>query len=483
MNRLLTLLLIVFAVGLLSTPAIAQWSCVYATYDDNANGNATGDNTPAVVVFSPNTFAALVNDGGCCVFVPYKNADSATGRLYAYGYSPSTAGKYLLWTDDGFDQVQMIQAWNAVATPNGTIYVPNNDAEHNILVFQFANDTVRTHPSFYRQPTGSNGIHGIAVDNAGYVYVCNDTTTGKTDDIKIYPPISSWGTAHTDSPVRTIDLPDGVYKGLTVSPDGSLLFVSDYNNRTILKYKGTPTGGYTQEMGFQCTILANDSNASGLRPAFIGMAFKSPENILFATATRYRSSTFSYGWSRAYLINPNTGAMVSSDSAVSVIDFAQWNFQMTGGYNLRTGGTTPGNVSGYASQYMLAFDANGDLYTQSHYGWTVDKWHYTGTLPTVSLTGVEKMDDAIPTSIELGQNYPNPFNPTTVVSYQLSVASSVDLRVFDLLGREVATLVNAVQSPGTYKVTFDASNLTSGTYLYTLTAGGTSITKKLTLIK
>jgi hypothetical protein len=479
MHRLLTLFSVIVAVFLFAAPVSAQWACVYATNDDNADGNATGINTPGVVVFGPNTFAGLINNGSCCLFVPYKNADSAKGRLYAYGYGSGTADKYLNWTDDGFDQVQMIQAWNAIATSDGTIYVPSNDAERNILVFQFANDTIRTHPAFHRQPTGTNSIHGIAVDNAGYVYVCNDTTSGKTDDIKIYPPITTWNTSHTATPVRTIDLPDGVYKGLTVSPDGKLLFVSDYNNRTILKYRGTPTGGYTQDAGFQCTLLANDSIATGTRPAFVGLTYKATNNILFASATRYRAGGSWYPWGRAYLINPNTGNIVSVDSAVSVIDFAKWNFTVTNSYSNRINGI----ASGYTSTYAMAFDSNGDLYTQSHYGWTVDKWHYTGTLPTVTLTGVEKTDDAIPSSIELGQNYPNPFNPTTAISYRLSAVSNTSLRVFDLLGREVATLVNENQSPGTYKVTFDASQLTSGTYLYSLTANGTTITKKLMLVK
>jgi hypothetical protein len=88
-----------------------------------------------------------------------------------------------------------------------------------------------------------------------------------------------------------------------------------------------------------------------------------------------------------------------------------------------------------------------------------------------------------PENFQLSQNYPNPFNPTTVISYQLSVASRTDLRVYDLLGREVAVLVSAVQSPGIYVVTFDASALPSGVYLYQLSTGTTTATKKMVLVK
>jgi hypothetical protein len=71
----------------------------------------------------------------------------------------------------------------------------------------------------------------------------------------------------------------------------------------------------------------------------------------------------------------------------------------------------------------------------------------------------------IPSGFRLEQNYPNPFNPSTVISYQLPIASRIELRVFDALGREEAILVDAVKSPGNYSVRFDGSRLPSGVYL------------------
>lgn len=86
-------------------------------------------------------------------------------------------------------------------------------------------------------------------------------------------------------------------------------------------------------------------------------------------------------------------------------------------------------------------------------------------------------------NFELSQNYPNPFNPVTNIKYSIANNTNVKLVVFDMLGREVATLVNGAQNAGSYEVNFNASNLSSGIYVYTLTAGNFSSSKKLTLLK
>jgi hypothetical protein len=81
------------------------------------------------------------------------------------------------------------------------------------------------------------------------------------------------------------------------------------------------------------------------------------------------------------------------------------------------------------------------------------------------------------------QNYPNPFNPTTVVRYQLPVASDVRLSVYDLLGREVAVLVNERKPAGLYSVDFAGNGLASGVYIYRIVAGNFVSTRKMILMK
>jgi photosystem II stability/assembly factor-like uncharacterized protein len=99
------------------------------------------------------------------------------------------------------------------------------------------------------------------------------------------------------------------------------------------------------------------------------------------------------------------------------------------------------------------------------------------------ITSVKNGEKQIPTIFSLAQNYPNPFNPTTVINYELPTNTTVVLKIFDILGREVETLVNERQSIGDHSVQFNASNLPSGVYFYRIQAGNYNQTKKLLFLK
>ncbi len=108
---------------------------------------------------------------------------------------------------------------------------------------------------------------------------------------------------------------------------------------------------------------------------------------------------------------------------------------------------------------------------------TITIWSYN---PPVS---VEKTSDEIPANFTLSQNYPNPFNPTTTISFTLPKSGFVTLKVYNMLGQEVATLVNGVKVAGNYKATLNGKDLSSGTYIYSLKSGDIQITRKMTLLK
>lgn len=100
-----------------------------------------------------------------------------------------------------------------------------------------------------------------------------------------------------------------------------------------------------------------------------------------------------------------------------------------------------------------------------------------------SLTGIEPVSNNVPNRFYLYQNYPNPFNPSTQIKFDIAKTSNVKLLIYDILGREVKTLVNETAQPGTYEVLFDGSNLASGTYFMKLEAGTFTDIKKIVLVK
>src|SRR3990172_1625793 len=101
----------------------------------------------------------------------------------------------------------------------------------------------------------------------------------------------------------------------------------------------------------------------------------------------------------------------------------------------------------------------------------------------IPATNVDNSEKGIPQEFALMQNYPNPFNPSTTIEYQITEYGLVSIKIFDVLGKEVRTLVNEEKSPGIYKVSFDASNLASGIYLYQLQTSGYISSKKMLLVR
>ena len=110
--------------------------------------------------------------------------------------------------------------------------------------------------------------------------------------------------------------------------------------------------------------------------------------------------------------------------------------------------------------------------------WSTEARFQTGQ----DITVVER-DGAIPYAFDLSQNYPNPFNPTTTIRFAVPNSGPVSLRVYDLLGREIAVLVDGPLTPGYYAARFDAHSLSSGIYFYRLVASGLVETKKMQLVK
>ena len=130
--------------------------------------------------------------------------------------------------------------------------------------------------------------------------------------------------------------------------------------------------------------------------------------------------------------------------------------------------------SGPAYVYAITFAGNYIFAAKYHSVW---RRAYS------DIIGIKNLSSEIPGEYSLEQNYPNPFNPETKIIYKIKKSSFVSLRVYNSLGREVESFVNIVQAPGTYEVTFDGKNYSSGTYFYKLDSKEYTETRRMVLIK
>jgi hypothetical protein len=149
------------------------------------------------------------------------------------------------------------------------------------------------------------------------------------------------------------------------------------------------------------------------------------------------------------------------------------------------GGDNEGGQGGYGNNHVENINDADTIYTvASQYGSINPKyfraWDYGNNRPA---TGVSRIATTSPLTYALDQNYPNPFNPSTTINYSIPNASKVTLSVFNVLGQEVAQLVNESQIAGRYQVSFDASRFSTGVYFYRVEAGSFSAVKKMLLVK
>jgi hypothetical protein len=105
------------------------------------------------------------------------------------------------------------------------------------------------------------------------------------------------------------------------------------------------------------------------------------------------------------------------------------------------------------------------------------------TNSSFNLTDIKNSSSTLPATFELSQNYPNPFNPSTIIEFALPQTGKYSLKVYNIIGQEVANLLDDALSTGVHKVTFDASRLSSGMYIYQLSGSSVNMSKKMILIK
>jgi hypothetical protein len=144
----------------------------------------------------------------------------------------------------------------------------------------------------------------------------------------------------------------------------------------------------------------------------------------------------------------------------------------------------PGDIKGVVQPFVVTYDSA--TFTRTFnltFSISSNGWDYWQIDTTISIPVGISNEDLLPVNYTLGQNFPNPFNPVTTIKYQIPHRSNVSLKIYDLLGNEVANLVNEEQEVGFYNIDFNAAKLSSGVYFYRLQTGSFIQTKKMILLK
>ncbi len=286
-----------------------------------------------------------------------------------------------------------------------------------------------------------------------YVLLTNNLSPSNENLRLRYISIGAWGTNVSWKQFNPANTTSPEYEGsLAVNRKTNAMAVSytvnESSNENI--YYSYAANGINWTTGVAIATLSNNENRSTLHGAVqqagaFRLAYCSedtgPDSVFYMS-----TSNISSGFTNRTLVsrvNLSTGVL-----APSVVGFVYG------------GGNTAGAV---------IFAGNGPT----------NLWYNSSNLTT----GFEPISQTTPEKYSLNQNYPNPFNPVTTIKFSISKNEFVSLKVYDILGKEIATLVNQNANAGEYEVTFDATKLTSGVYFYKLTSGNFSDVKKMILVK
>jgi hypothetical protein len=271
----------------------------------------------------------------------------------------------------------------------------------------------------------------------------------------------------------------------------------DWNTLDIF-YKRSTDGGLNWEANILLTIDTVITNWPSLYVSSSNVHvlwMDSRDDNLHSQIYYKHSTDGGINWEADTRLTTNyTSATLFSTIAVSGSNVhVVWDDNRDGNYEIYYKHSTDGGLSWGAdtrltnnvSFSMHPYLSSSDLAV--HVVWTdnrdVNTDIYYKRNPTGNVTGIENISSELPEEFNLDQNYPNPFNPSTSIQYAINNKQFVALKVYDLLGREVATLVDEYKSAGTYEVKFDAAQISSGIYFYKLQAGSFISTKKMILIK
>ena len=456
-------------VDILGTTLSTETRTVTATIiDENPGGGDAG-------IASANLLYSI--DGGDMVSV----AMSASGDVFSGDIPGQTPGTDIVYSIEATDVGGLYTRW--ARDVNYKIFAIENS--NALLVFN-GPAVASGYPQSYYFGIGDFASYGTlewSHDSWAYGALTEDLVNGYTNIIEI----ASDGPAVINSDIIAAWLAGDASRNYLLAGDEWLGAQSGWTNQAH------EAGSFHNDV-LGITFEYNDVNYAAAGDDALASMFNAVEGSdlggdLFTLHAQVSADS---GWTASIAYDPTYE--IGYANWLDGADFADdVQVDMTG---IGMDGATY-NVAGHrtlAAGNKIAFLAYDPLSLNSHSadGSGGEYWWYgfTAEAPQVKalywfdavVSGVNE-DGTLPEAYTLSQNYPNPFNPTTVISYSVPEKADVTLKVFNLLGQEVAQLVSEVKNVGTHEVNFNANNLTSGVYFYTIKAGNFTSTRKMMLIK
>jgi hypothetical protein len=383
-------------------------------------------------------------------------------KLYAYNPDGTPAPFSPILTAKGFGTKTDTMGGESVASATGPFWYwtgnsgagMRTDPDGNILVNYWSyvyRLNYRTGVGIGKVDIGIQSLVqktgvSVGVDNDGNIF---STAVIPPKPIKIFDKNFNFIS-------NAVDTALGYSRTIMASTDGNDVFYCPYDKRAVYKYHS--------DNGVLGPYVIADTMFKGMAVESINLQPK--KGYLWASGGSYTDMPTKWWDQSKVMWSPNVWYgydLVSKTIKDSIV----WEFGVAKNPNERP--------------RAIAFSPTGDTAYVGVFAGSdapgVRRYIY-------SLTAVNvETEVGVPTGYALSQNYPNPFNPSTQISFSLTKNGATTLKVYDLMGREVAMLVNETLAPGNYSVKFDAKSLSSGTYLYVLTSGGTRLTNKMLLLK
>ncbi len=342
-----------------------------------------------------------------------------------------------------------------VVDDSGNVYVSGystgNDGDDDFATIKYDSSGQQLWVARYDGPGNSQDrVSSMAIDDSGYIYVTGRSYGDTTD--------ADWATIKYDSAgtVKWIVRYNGSLNSLDVP---NKIMVDDFFNVYV-------TGSGSYNVGDDEDFTTIKYNSSG-EEQWVS-TYNGPHNgrdQVYSMAVDEIGNVYVTGRSWVMQLDYDFATVKYNSSGVE-----QWVALYNG----------PGDGDDWA--VSIATDVSGNAYVT---GWSEgDTTGYDfATIKYSSTTGIKNISNNPPANYFLAQNYPNPFNPVTTIEFQIRKTELASLKIYDILGREIATLLDKTLLAGWHQVQWDASNVSSGVYFYQLTAGDYRAIRKMLLIR